>query len=215
MYTGTPYPSVNRCNGNHEDRPQVRFPPPHPHPYTHLHHETTHQPQASLPYYYALKELIQTIVSWLQTVDAEFAAWQRAAFPHSLLSHPADTAPVNTEETSTVVPPQSPNNQRLYLGTEPTRSTCAINHYQVPHHKTTHATINDPQLISPDIASHVRHVSPCQSEHPFSLPFPVSQRRTQTRSDDHSIAVNATPPNPTPSPFQSRFQAPVPTHLVN
>ena len=108
MYTGTPYPSVNRCNGNHEDRPQVRFPPPHPHPYTHLHHETTHQPQASLPYYYALKQLIASIVSWLQTVDAEFAAWQQATTTHN---HPAP----NSEDLSCkLVPNTSTSTQCKY-----------------------------------------------------------------------------------------------------
>ena len=48
--------------------------------------------------YYALKQLVKSIVSWLQTVDAEFAAWQTATYsntetrdtPDLHLTHPTD-----------------------------------------------------------------------------------------------------------------------------
>ena len=131
MYIGSPYPPVGNHHGHHEISPP--FQPSHPSQISlqQLHPGPLPQSPTISPTYTTLKQLIKTIVSWLQTVDAEFADWKHASFqapaatPHSnhFLPNPPDFSQVTAysgnleSETNTEPSPHPPLQQSRTLET--------------------------------------------------------------------------------------------------
>ena len=83
MHIGTPYPPVGNHLGNHEISPPFQLSHPPPPSLQQLHPCPLPQSPTFSPTYTTLKQLIKTIVSWLQTVDSEFADWKNAGFQAS------------------------------------------------------------------------------------------------------------------------------------
>ena len=111
---------------HHDIAPQHQLPLPHqtyhPHP---LHHATQHPSLSSLSYA-SLKQLAQSICSWLQAVDAEFAAWQHAAL-HCI------APPIRRDQPSSS-PPASPKQAHYPIArTSPSHPAPAALSPQQPH----------------------------------------------------------------------------------
>ena len=117
----------------------------------------------------ALQELIQTIISWLQTVDAEFAAWQNSRSPCSTTHHIRDQLPVtsNAAKQTTLhqvtpncadrtslqnLPPSSPS------GIPPTRSALSTRHTTDTQLTDPHTDPASPQQVpTPPLTPSVDH----------------------------------------------------------
>ena len=186
MYIGIPYPPVNQHHGNHEIGPQSPLPLPTDSSSQQLHHSRPLQPPNLSHSYTALKQLIQTIASWLQTVDAKFAAWQNTTFPHSLPFHMDNPPLINPEEITQGTTHHLPSEHQLSPSVPSPHSPYSVNPSSIPWNRQTPVEAHRP--IREYIAALNPPSPPYQSNQPSPTPHSTPQQRTHTPANKYSSA---------------------------
>ena len=157
------------------------------------------------PTYVALKQLVKSLVSWLQTVDSEFAAWQNAS-PHCNAS---PSAPDLTNANATtvnppVVQPTHANQSFFQPPQAPALTPQQLPLPQLRGHNNSYICPSSPNIIQPHTDPHSSALSLPSLPHP---PLPSAQNTTKDRltspKQPNHTKFHHIPTNP-PSPWQSQ-----------